>query len=37
MIEQLRSSGKTGLFLSVRPMFSAARRAGQENGIVNAD
>ena len=35
MIDQLRSSGKTGLFLSVRPMFSAHVVQVNGNGVVH--
>jgi glucose-1-phosphate cytidylyltransferase len=35
MIEQLRSSGKTGLFLSVRPMFTAHVVQAREDGVVH--
>jgi glucose-1-phosphate cytidylyltransferase len=36
MIEQLRSSGKTGLFMSVRPSFSAHVVRVHQDGVVHA-
>ena len=37
MIERLRSSGKTGLFLSVRPMFNAHVVEADADGVVHVD
>jgi len=36
MIEKLRSSGKTGLFLSVRPLFTAHVISSSEDGVVTS-
>ena len=36
MIERLRSSGKTGLFILVRPMFNAHVIAADEDGLVRS-
>jgi glucose-1-phosphate cytidylyltransferase len=36
MIDRLRSSGKTGLFLSVRPMYNAHVVETDENGLVRS-
>ena len=36
MIERLRSSGKTGLFLSVRPMFNAHVVEADDDGVVRS-
>jgi glucose-1-phosphate cytidylyltransferase len=36
MIERLRSSGKTGLFISVRPMFNAHVVHADEDGVVRS-
>ena len=36
MIERLRSSGKTGLFISVKPMFNAHVVKADDDGVVRA-
>jgi glucose-1-phosphate cytidylyltransferase len=36
MVERLRSSGKTGLFLSVKPMFNAHVVKADDDGVVRA-